>query len=133
MKLLSKSKLNRHFESLGLIANGIGAMKIPQEVKLLELFYKADRSVEHRGAKKFHDINLPRIQFHNPSLPIKVYQIVGEEEELKNKDIPALLKVHYENEVKKLDLAQKQHDSIAEQLAKLVDATPADVVDVKKK
>lgn len=93
-KDLPKSKLSRHIQRLNLLSSGPGSVTVSPKVKSVELIFKQRSPKGHLGARRFWRDNLPRIQFHNPALPIQVMRIEPETKE-EAAAVPALLRVNY--------------------------------------
>ncbi|CDR45939.1 CYFA0S20e02080g1_1 [Cyberlindnera fabianii] len=92
-KSLPKARFGRHFERLNLLSSGAGSVTVPAEVKSVELIFKKRTPDGHMGPRRFWRENLPRVQFHNPELPIRVVRIEPEAGEYKK--VPALLKINF--------------------------------------
>ncbi|KAH3670261.1 hypothetical protein WICMUC_004914 [Wickerhamomyces mucosus] len=117
-KSLPKSKLSRHVDRLNLLSSGPGSVKVSANVKSIELIFKQRTPKGHMGPRRFWRENLPRIQFHNPALPIQVVRVEPTTPEEAQK-IPALLKT------RSAKIKYLLNSDILTKFIKLTDATPA--------
>lgn len=88
---------------------------------------RSDRqwNVTLTACRKFWKENLPRVQFHNPKLPIKVVRIEPDNPREDYKKVPAILKIHYaDGSVKDADVKHKHSEEILEEFIKLTNAQP---------
>lgn len=126
-KNLPKSRTSRHFERLNLLSSGPGSVIVSPEVKSVELVFNFKTGQGHVGSKKFWRDNLPRVQFHNPELPIQVLRVKTPLEE--QGKIPSLLTVNFKDgKTEKLDVKNKHSDEILKEFIRITKAEPAEEI-----
>ncbi|KAF6011453.1 hypothetical protein HII13_002462 [Brettanomyces bruxellensis] len=122
LKGLPKSRYERQFAHLNILANYKDSAYKFDNVGKLQLIFKKMNAYGHMGARKFWTTNLRTICFHNPQLPIEVQRVdcPTKEEQLK---CPSILKVYFKDgKTRKIDCKNKQHDDIMKELVQLTHA-----------
>ncbi|ODQ56723.1 hypothetical protein WICANDRAFT_107655 [Wickerhamomyces anomalus NRRL Y-366-8] len=122
---LTASRFTRQITRLNLISSGPGSVTVGQNVKNVELLFKRLNTDGHMGARKFWRENLPRVQFHNPALPIQVtrVEVANASEHAK---VPAILKVTYaDGKTAQVDVKNKHSSDILNDFINLTGAKPA--------
>lgn len=123
MSALPKSKIPRQLARLNVISSGPGAVRVPADVKSVNLSFKFQNSHGHMGPRKFWQANLPQIQFHNPTLPISVNRTYANSLE-EHASIPAVLSIKFENgSEKSVNVKNKFSLDILEDFIRLSGAT----------
>ncbi|CAN6671921.1 large ribosomal subunit protein mL61 [Trichomonascus vanleenenianus] len=104
---------------LNAVSKGPGSITLPTTVNYLRLsFREKNRSSIDHGAVRFWKKMLPRVQFHNPQLPIAVTKYT-----VKSGRTPTL-QVHFADGSKKvLDVSKKNEQEILKQLIQETEAT----------
>jgi large subunit ribosomal protein MRP49 len=88
VKSIPKSGISRQLAKLNLLASGPGSVKLPPSISRLNLkFQKGGIASGHLGAQRFWKDMLPRVQFHNPQLPISVQRYSKESTETGEKPV----------------------------------------------
>ncbi|KAK9333779.1 hypothetical protein V1520DRAFT_331726 [Lipomyces starkeyi] len=118
-------RFSRQVEFLTSLSIGKGALKLPSHVESMTLTFKKLNSYGHMGARKFWRLYLPKIQFHNPNLPISVIRTEATTE-VEHKAAPSTLTISFKDRAPVvLDVKNKHSDSI---LRDFVSATSGEPV-----
>lgn len=91
---LPKSRIPRQLARLNAIARGPGAVRLPAEVKSINLAFKYQNKNGHMGPRKFWQDSLPQVQFHNQTVPIAVERTFANSPE-EHATIPATLSIMF--------------------------------------
>ncbi|KAK9241027.1 hypothetical protein V1525DRAFT_393488 [Lipomyces kononenkoae] len=104
------------------LSTGKGALRLPSNVENILLEFKKLNSYGHMGARKFWRLYLPKVQFHNPNLPVSVVRTEATTE-VEHKAAPCTLTIAFKDRSPVvLNIKNKHSDSI---LRDFVSATRA--------
>ncbi|KAF5104146.1 hypothetical protein DV451_000886 [Geotrichum candidum] len=124
---LPSARIPRQLARLNAIARGPGAIKLPANVKAINLSFKFQNKDGHMGPRKFWQKNLPQVQFHNPATPISVSRKFAVTPEEAGK-VPAVLSITFaDGSEKSVNVKHKHSDEILEDLIRLTEATPVPI------
>ncbi|KAK9370805.1 hypothetical protein V1509DRAFT_614774 [Lipomyces kononenkoae] len=102
---------------------GKGALKLPSNVDSILLTFKKLNSYGHMGARKFWRLYLPKIQFHNPKLPISVVR-TDATTEAEHKGAPCTLTIGFtDRSPAVLNIKNKHSESILKDIISATRAT----------
>ncbi|KAK9248012.1 hypothetical protein V1506DRAFT_530478 [Lipomyces tetrasporus] len=111
-------------EFLKSLSIGRGALKLPNNVENMTLTFKRLNSYGHMGARKFWRFYLPKIQFHNPNLPISVIR-TDATTEAEHKAAPSTLTISFEDRAPVvLNVKYKHSDGILQDFISATRAAP---------
>ncbi|KAK9496157.1 hypothetical protein V1508DRAFT_407828 [Lipomyces doorenjongii] len=114
----------RQVDFLASLSIGKGALRLPNNVEKMTLTFKKLNSYGHMGARKFWRLYLPKIQFHNPNLPISVIRTEASTE-AEHKAAPSTLTISFKDRTPVvLNFKNKHSDSILRDVVSATRAAP---------
>ncbi|GAO47989.1 hypothetical protein SAICODRAFT_31762 [Saitoella complicata NRRL Y-17804] len=112
------ARYKRVAEALRNIRVGPGAAVFSPQVKALSLTFRFENYAGQMGARVFFRENLPRIQYHNPTLPITVTRDHAKDNACK------MIVTMADGTTQEISMLRKESSRICSELLSVAKATP---------